>query len=81
MFKIKIKTSNNNPLIFPYDCLIQLENSVFIENWSIPYKKDEWLDRLMVSSIALLKEGIADSDQNCKRFLDRVLPEVYRKVT
>jgi ubiquitin carboxyl-terminal hydrolase 9/24 len=60
--------------------LIQLENSVFTENWSIPYKKDEWLDRLMGSSIALLKEGIADSDQNCKRFLDRVLPEVYRKV-
>jgi hypothetical protein len=34
-----------------------LENSVFTDNWSIPYKKDELLDRLLNSSIALLKEG------------------------
>jgi len=44
-------------LKFPYDALIQLENNVFTDNWSIPYKKDEWLERLLVSSIALLKES------------------------
>jgi hypothetical protein len=27
-----------------------------------------------------LKKGTADSDQNCRRFLEKVLPEVYRKL-
>lgn len=70
----------NDPLKFPYDALIQLENNVFTDNWSIPYKKDEWLERLLVSTIALLKEGLAELDPSCKKFLDRVLPEVYKKV-
>lgn len=51
------QSNNENLLIFPVDCLYKLENSVFVENWSIPYKKDEWLDRLMRSAIALIKEG------------------------
>jgi hypothetical protein len=47
-----------NPLIFPEECLLQLEENVFTENWSIPYKKDEILDRLLNSTIALLKNGL-----------------------
>ena len=50
---------NKDPLKFPYDALVQLENIVFTDNWSIPYKKDEWLERLLVSTIALLKESKA----------------------
>jgi len=29
-----------------------------VDSWSIPYKKDEWLDRILQSTIALLKEGL-----------------------
>ncbi len=71
---------NDNPLIFPYDCLLNLENNVFTDNWSIPYKKDEWLGKILVSAIALVREDLAEADPNCKRFLDHVMPEVYRKV-
>ena len=49
-----------DPLKFPVDALIQQENNLFTENWSIPYKKDEWLERLLVSTIVLLREGIGE---------------------
>jgi len=71
---------NDNPLIFPYDCLLNLENNVFTDNWSIPYKKDEWLGKILVSAIAIVREDLAESDPNCKRFFENVMPEVYRKV-
>jgi hypothetical protein len=48
---------NENSLIFPFECLIKLEGQVFTENWSIPYKKDELLDRLLRSAISLAKES------------------------
>ena len=70
----------NNTLEFPVDCLYQLENSVFTDNWSIPYKKDEWLDRLLQSTIMLLREDMYETNANCMRFLDRVVPEVYKKL-
>lgn len=78
--KDKDTSINENPLIFPIDCLLQLENNVFTDNWSIPYRKDEWLGRILTSTIALLKEDLADSEPNCKRFLNNVFPEVYKKV-
>lgn len=53
----KSTLDSTNPLVFPYECLLSLENSVFTDNWSIPYKKDEWLDRLLTSTIAHIKEG------------------------
>jgi hypothetical protein len=70
-----------NPLIFPGECLLQLEENVFTDNWSIPYKTDEIIDHLLNSTIVLLKNGIPDKDaENVKRFMDRVIPEVYKKV-
>ncbi len=91
-----MNSPENNPLEFPVDCLYQLENNVFTDSWSIPYKKDEWLGRLLTSTIALLREGWlavfstkiyfvfflgnAETDENCKRFLDRLIPEVYKKL-
>ena len=78
--KDKDESLFENPLNFPYDCLLSLENNVFTDNWSIPYKKDEWLGRILVSTIALLKEDLVDSEPSCKRFLEYVMPEVYRKV-
>ena len=71
-----ISIINENPLIFPIDCLIQLENNVFTDNWSIPYRKDEWLGRILISTIALLKEDLADSDINCNRFINIVYPKL-----
>ncbi len=47
-----------DPLIFPYDCLLALEGSVFTDNWSIPYKKDGmplfFLVQLKIQMISLL---------------------------
>ena len=48
---------DENPLEFPVNLLYQLENSVFTDNWSIPYKREEALGRLLISSTALIKEG------------------------
>jgi hypothetical protein len=59
----KSTTDSTNPLIFPYESLFLLENSVFTDNWSIPYKKDEWLDRLLTSTIAIIKAGYFINDE------------------
>ena len=45
----------DNPLDFPVNLLYQLENSVFTDNWSIPYKREEAIGRLLISSTAIIK--------------------------
>ena len=75
--KVKdISIINENPFIIPIDCKIQLENYVFTDKWSIPYRKDKWFGRILISTIALLKEDLADSDINCNRFINIVYPKL-----
>ena len=65
---------------FPYDQLLELEANVFTDNWSIPYKRDELLDRLLHACMRCLRAQTAHTDEACKRFVERVLPDVYRKL-
>ena len=46
-----------NPLEFPVPNLIELENRVFTESWSIPYKKEESLGKCLLAATRLAEEG------------------------
>lgn len=65
---------------FPVTNLYELEDRVFTENWSIPYKKDESLGKCLYGAIKLAYHKKTDEDANCVRFMDRALPESFEKL-
>jgi hypothetical protein len=54
-----LKSLNANRLIFPLESLIKLEKTVSVDSWSIPYKKDELLDRLLKSTLVFARKSSA----------------------
>lgn len=42
---------------FPVPHLYELENRVFTESWSIPYKREESLGKCLVAATRLAQEG------------------------
>ena len=42
---------------FPVPYLYELENRVFTESWSIPYKREESLGRCLIAATKLAQEG------------------------
>lgn len=71
---------DSDDLTFPYERLVELEDRVFVEVWSIPYKTDESFAKCLVASTRLTKEGLASTDENCQRFIDRCMPECFDKL-
>lgn len=67
-------------LEFPATHLYNLEERVFTSQWNIPYKREESLGRCLLAATRLAKVGVADSDENCRRFIDQCLPECFQKV-
>ncbi|XP_071010442.1 ubiquitin carboxyl-terminal hydrolase 24-like isoform X4 [Oncorhynchus clarkii lewisi] len=65
---------------FPTTNLYELESRVFTDHWSIPYKREESLGRCLVAATCLAKHGLADADENCKRFMDRCMHEAFKKL-
>ncbi|XP_062306081.1 ubiquitin carboxyl-terminal hydrolase 24-like [Osmerus eperlanus] len=65
---------------FPTTNLYELESRVFTDHWSIPYKREESLGKCLVASTCLAKLGLADADENCKRFMDRCMHEAFKKL-
>jgi len=65
---------------FPVTNLYELEDRVFTDNWSIPYKKSESLAKCMYGAIKLASQQKAESDKDCARFLDRVAVESFKKL-
>ncbi|KAM4720758.1 ubiquitin carboxyl-terminal hydrolase 24 [Rhinophrynus dorsalis] len=65
---------------FPTTNLYELEGRVLTDHWSIPYKREESLGKCLIASTYLAKLGISDSDENCKRFMDRCMPEAFKKL-
>eukprot|EP00794_Sanderia_malayensis_P007934 gene7934-8789_t len=65
---------------FPTTNLYELESRIFTENWSIPYRKHESLGKCLLGAIKVTHAGNADKDQNCKRFMDRAMPECFQKL-
>ena len=53
---------------------------MFQDNWSILYKRDESLGECLVAVTKLVTEGLLAQDEHCKRFIERVMPEAFRKL-
>ena len=66
--------------VFPVTHLYELETRVFQDNWSIPYKRDESLGKCLVAAEKLAREGLMEQDDHCKKFLERIMPEAFRKL-
>ncbi|CAL1529935.1 unnamed protein product [Lymnaea stagnalis] len=65
---------------FPVTNLYELEGRVFTEMWNIPFKKEESLGKCLIASTRLMEAGLAESDEHCKRFIDRCMPEAFNKL-
>ncbi|XP_044158175.1 ubiquitin carboxyl-terminal hydrolase 24 isoform X2 [Bufo gargarizans] len=65
---------------FPTTNLYELESRVLTDHWSIPYKREESLGKCLIASTYLAKLGLSDSDENCKRFMERCMPEAFKKL-
>ncbi|XP_077972925.1 ubiquitin carboxyl-terminal hydrolase 24-like [Styela clava] len=76
----EMQQDSENDLVFPYEYLVELEGRVFVDVWSIPYKTDESLAKCLRAATRLTIEGIADTDENCKRFIDKCMPECFNKL-
>ena len=66
--------------VFPVTHLYELETRVFQDNWSIPYKKEESLGKCLVAAEKLARDGLMEQDDHCKKFLERIMPEAFRKL-
>ncbi|KAL5016318.1 hypothetical protein ScPMuIL_005907 [Solemya velum] len=65
---------------FPVTNLFELEGRVFADHWSIPYKKEESLGKCLIAAARMAEAGAAESDEYCKRFIDRCMPEAFSKL-
>uniref|UniRef100_A0A8C5WGL6 Ubiquitin carboxyl-terminal hydrolase 24 n=1 Tax=Leptobrachium leishanense TaxID=445787 RepID=A0A8C5WGL6_9ANUR len=65
---------------FPTTNLYELESRVLTDHWSIPYKREESLGKCLIASTYLAKNGVSDSDENCRRFMERCMPEAFKKL-
>ncbi|XP_041474973.1 ubiquitin carboxyl-terminal hydrolase 24-like isoform X2 [Lytechinus variegatus] len=65
---------------FPTGNLYELEGRVFTDQWSIPYKKEESLGKCLIAATRFASEGRMESDENCMRFVNRCMPEAFRKL-
>jgi ubiquitin carboxyl-terminal hydrolase 9/24 len=60
-------------LEFPDGNLFELENRVFTNSWSIPYKKEESLGKCLLASTRLAQEGLELLIAGCTFFIVLVL--------
>lgn len=65
---------------FPVTNLYELEDRVFTERWSIPYKKNESLAKCLYGALKLAHAQKTESDENCVKFMNNVLPESVNKL-
>ena len=72
--------NSENNMEFPVTNLYELDTRVFQDNWSIPYKRDESLGKCLIAATKLAGEGLLEQDENCKKFIDRVMPEAFKKL-
>lgn len=54
------------PLEFPTTNLYELEDRVFVDNWSIPYKRDESLGKCLQSAARFAQDG--ECNESCNHF-------------
>ncbi|XP_064477292.1 ubiquitin carboxyl-terminal hydrolase 24-like isoform X2 [Ornithodoros turicata] len=68
------------PHLFPTTNLYELEQRVFVDQWSIPYKKDESLAKCLIAATSLAREGNCENNSDCVRFMESCMPESFRKL-
>ena len=78
--EINVDKDSENSMEFPVTNLYELDTRVFQDNWSIPYKREESLGRCLVAATRLAGEGLLEQDENCKKFIERVMPEAFKKL-
>ena len=72
--------NSENSMEFPVTNLYELDTRVFQDNWSIPYKREESLGKCLIGATKLAGEGLLEADENCKKFIERVMPEAFNKL-
>ena len=70
---------------FPVAELRELEGRVFVENWNIPYKRDESLGVCLLAAIQMARSATEDdkpleTNQHAQRFMEHCLPECFNKL-
>ena len=65
---------------FPVSAFYELDNRVFQDNWSIPYKVDESFASCLRAATKLAQENLMGADEYCAKFHDRILPEAFKKL-
>ncbi|CAF1250021.1 unnamed protein product [Adineta steineri] len=71
---------NNDSNLFTTGAFLDLETKIYGENWTIPLKREESLSACLLSATNLALLGIADEDECCKKFMEVLIPEAFRKL-
>ncbi|KAF8763443.1 Ubiquitin carboxyl-terminal hydrolase 24 like protein [Argiope bruennichi] len=66
--------------VFPTTNLYELESRIFTDQWSIPFKKEESLGKCLISATQLAEEGLCEVNDSCRKFIEHVLPEAFKKL-
>ena len=65
---------------FPSDKFQILLDNVLTEKWYIPIKQDEAFGVCLLAAIELAQENRLETNGDCQRFVETVVPEAFRKV-
>ncbi|CAF4179815.1 unnamed protein product, partial [Adineta steineri] len=71
---------NNDSNLFTTGAFLDLETKVYGENWAIPCTREEPLGECLLSATKLALVGTADQNKSCKKFMEVLIPEVFRKL-
>jgi hypothetical protein len=55
-------------------------DNVLAEKWYIPVKQDEALGVCLTAAIKLAQENKLDTIVECKKFIEDIIPEAFKKV-
>lgn len=67
--------------VFPREKLQILLDNVLAVKWYIPVKSDEALGSCLTAAIHLAQENKLETIDECREFIEKILPEAFRKVT
>lgn len=55
-------------------------DNVLAEKWYIPVKQDEALGVCLLAAIKLAQDNKLEANVECKKFIEDIVPEAFRKV-
>ena len=66
--------------VFPREKLQVLLDNVLADKWYIPVKSDEAFGLCLTAAIHLAQENQLETVNECREFVEKILPEAFRKV-